>query len=64
MMKEIKNKMKFIKYEIEQGLYYDLITIYAKTNKNTPFHFTFSESHTLKEIRDKLEDIATKIDKQ
>lgn len=52
--------MKFIKYEIEQGLYYDLITIYAKTNKNTPFHFTFSESHTLK---DRLEDIAIKIDK-
>ncbi|MBB2508208.1 MULTISPECIES: hypothetical protein [Staphylococcus] len=55
--------MKFIKYEIEQGLYYDLITIYAKTNKNTPFHFTFSESHTLKEVKDKLEDIAIKIDK-
>ncbi|WP_198644938.1 hypothetical protein [Staphylococcus cohnii] len=55
--------MKIMKYEIKKGLYYDLITIYAKTNKNTPFHFTFSESHTPNEAKDKFYDIAIKIDK-
>jgi len=53
-----------LNYEIEKGLYYDLITVFAKTNKDTPFHFTFSESHTLKEVRDKLEYIANKIDEK
>lgn len=42
--------MKFLNYEIEKDLYYGLITVFAKTNKDTPFHFTFSESHTLKKL--------------
>ena len=36
--------MKFIKYEIEQGLYYDLITIYAKQTKIPRFISLFQRA--------------------
>ncbi|MCD9081055.1 hypothetical protein LDK88_09915, partial [Staphylococcus haemolyticus] len=40
----------------------DLYTVTAKTNKGKTFTYTFSENHTLKEIRYTLEEIAKQLD--
>lgn len=48
-----------INYEYDTGLY----TVTTQTKSGETFTYTFSENHTLKEIRYTLEDVAKQLDK-
>ncbi|WP_418129164.1 hypothetical protein RAL98_04175 [Staphylococcus sp. HKU1] len=54
--------MKLVNYSIEHDDYNELVTIYAETNKGYEFNFSFSDTHTLREVKNKLEELAEKID--
>lgn len=56
--------MEILNYKINYEYYSDLYTVTAKTNKGRTFTYTFSENHTLKEIRYTLEEIAKQLDTQ
>lgn len=54
--------MEILNYKIHYEYDSDLYTVTAKTNKGRTFTYTFSENHTLKEIRYTLEEIAKQLD--
>ena len=53
---EIKN------YSLTYDHYRDLVTIYAETESGIPFSYVFSEDQTVREIREKLIEIAIKLE--
>ncbi len=54
--------MEILNYKISYEYGSDLYTVTAKTNNGKTFTYTFSENHTLKEIRYTLEEIAKQLD--
>ncbi|OEK89688.1 hypothetical protein AST15_04015 [Staphylococcus shinii] len=54
--------MKILNYSIEHDVFSELVTIVAETTKGKQFSFTFSDSHTLKEVKIKLEELADTLD--
>lgn len=54
--------MEILNYNIEFDEYTELVTIYAVTNKGNKFHFSFSDTYTLRDVKHKLEELAEKID--
>ncbi|MDT3949749.1 hypothetical protein [Staphylococcus haemolyticus] len=54
--------MEFLSYKINHEYNSDLYTVTAKTKNGKTFTYTFSENHTLKEIRYTLEKVAKQLD--
>ncbi|UQW81367.1 hypothetical protein [Staphylococcus edaphicus] len=54
--------MKLLNYSIEHDAYNELVTIHAETNKGNEFSFTFADTHTLREVKNKLEELSNKLD--
>ena len=55
--------MKILNYHISYNHIEDLYTVTAETDNGKTFYYTFSDMYTLKEVRETLERIASKIDK-
>ncbi|CAL27378.1 MULTISPECIES: hypothetical protein [Staphylococcus] len=54
--------MKIKNYTLTYDNYRNLITIYAETESGKPFSYVFSEDQTVREIREKLIEIANKLE--
>lgn len=54
--------MKLLNYSIEHDVFSEVVTIVAETAKGKQFSFTFADSHTLKEVKIKLEELADALD--
>ncbi|MCH4420248.1 hypothetical protein [Staphylococcus haemolyticus] len=55
--------MEFLSYKINYEYDTDLYTVTAQTKSGETFAYTFSENHTLKELRYTLEKVAKQLDK-
>lgn len=55
--------MKIKNYTLTYNNYRDLVTIYAETESGIPFSYVFSEDQTVREIREKLIEIANKLER-
>lgn len=53
---EIKN------YNIEHDIYNDVVNIEAITEKGIEFNYSFADSYTLKEVQEKLQELADELD--
>lgn len=56
--------MKIKNYSLTYDNYRDLVTIYAETKSGIPFSYVFSEDQTVREIREKLIEIANKLEQE
>lgn len=54
--------MKIKNYSLTYDNYRDLVTIYAETKSGIPFSYVFSDDQTVREIREKLIEIANKLE--
>lgn len=54
--------MQILNYNLEHDEFNEVVTIFAETNKGAKFHFTFSDTHTLREVKNKLLYLANEID--